>query len=293
MNKSHKRSPFKSPFVKILLECNLIDPFSTFTRKIMRKIGVVDVYDEAYYWNGRQFIRDFIKKFWKYNIKGESNFPEYGGAVVVSNHQSELDPFIVACSVHRKVRYLSKIENFSIPIFKSVITPFGVIPIKRGQSDKEAMDKVRNVLKSGGCMGLFPEGTRSPDGKLLPFHKGAAHLAIETGVPYVPCAIFGAHEIFPKNQTVDKIKFKGGYEISITIGKPVYIDPTLEANIETADLVKNAMREDVLKLQNGEMNQSRIIGLNKEIPITSITDLAKYGIKTAENKEISQGMSIS
>ena len=179
--------------------------------------------------------------------------------MVISNHQSELDPWLVGSAVHKKVIWLSKKENFDIPIFKSIIRPFGTIPIKRGQSDTEALDKVRAELESGGCIGMFPEGTRSPDGELAPFHSGAAKLCLETSVPYVPCAIFGAYKVFPKHASLSKIKMRDGSIIKIVIGKPVYMDPSMEINYENIQKVKDEMRKDVLLLQSGEMNVSRII----------------------------------
>ena len=86
----------------------------------MKKLGVLDIVDDFIYWNvGRtNFIRLF-KSLWEYNVEGKSNFPEYGGALVVCNHQSELDPWLIGSACHRKVHWLSKAENFEIPIFKS------------------------------------------------------------------------------------------------------------------------------------------------------------------------------
>ncbi|MCK5343400.1 MAG: 1-acyl-sn-glycerol-3-phosphate acyltransferase, partial [Candidatus Heimdallarchaeota archaeon] len=190
---------------------------------------------------------------------------ESGGALVISNHQSELDPFLVGSSVHRKIQWLSKQENFKIPLFRSFITPFGTLPLRRGEKDTEALNKVRNVLEGGGCVGMFPEGTRSPDGTLGTFHSGASRLCIETGVPYVPCAIIGAYKIFPKHAGVGAIKWKGGHQISISVGKPVFVDPTMELTFENVTKVKDAMRQDVLTLQSGEMNRSRIIGAKTEV----------------------------
>ncbi len=245
---------------RILLENNPIDKIADLNRIFMKNLGVLEIFDDFIYWNvGRaNFIRIF-KYLWKYPIVGKENFPNTGGALVVSNHQSELDPWLVGSAVHKKVIWLSKKENFDIPIFKSIIRPFGTIPIKRGQSDSEALDKVRAVLESGGCIGMFPEGTRSPDGELAPFHSGAAKLCLETGVPYVPCAIFGAYKVFPKHASLSKIKMRDGSIIKIVIGKPVYMDPSMEINYENIQKVKDEMRKDVLLLQSGGMNVSRII----------------------------------
>jgi len=234
----------------------------------MKFLGVLNGYDERYYWAMRNQFRKIFQKYWGYDLKGPANFPDSGGAIVISNHQSELDPFLVGFSVHRKIQWLSKHENFKIPLFRSFITPFGTLPLRRGEKDVEALNRVRNVLEGGGCVGMFPEGTRSPDGVLGSFHSGAGRLCIETGVPYIPCAIFGACKVFPKHAGVGAIKWKEGCKISVSIGRPVYIDPSMELTFENVQKVKEAMREDVLSLQRGEMNRSRIIGANTEIFLT-------------------------
>ena len=250
----------KKSLARILLENNPFDKIVDLSRIFMGKLGVLEIFDDFIYWNvGRaNFIRIF-KLFWEYPIVGKENFPQHGGAMVISNHQSELDPWLVGSAVNKKVQWLSKIENFDIPIFKSIIKPFGTIPIKRGQQDVDALEKVKAVLENGGCVGMFPEGTRSPDGELAPFHSGAAKLCLEVGVPYVPCAIFGAYKVFPKHASLKKIRIRDGSIIKIVIGKPVYIDPSMELNYENIQIIKNEMRKDVLILQSGGMNDSRII----------------------------------
>ncbi len=274
-----RRNPKKMSFGKHLIKCNPIDPLATISRKIMKTFGVLDVFDDFVYWNlGHCNFNKLFKTYWKYPVRGKENFPEYGGALVISNHQSELDPFLVGSAVHRKVQWLSKAENFKIPIFKSFITPFGTIPLKRGQKDEEALQNVRNVLEGGGCVGMFPEGTRSSDGTLGEFRSGAARLILETGVPYVPCAIIGAYKVFPKHKGPSSIKWKGGYEISIVIGKPVYADPSLEVNYENAQLIKDAMKQDIFKLQQGGMNESRIISKQEKI-LTPNVDILSLKIE--------------
>ncbi|WP_457556911.1 lysophospholipid acyltransferase family protein [Candidatus Harpocratesius sp.] len=268
-------SSVSSKVLKMLLKYNPFDPICDWSRKVMQDLGILDIYDEFIYWNvGRANFIQFFRTFWGYDIRGKENFPEHGGALVIANHQSEFDPFLVGSAVHRKVQWLSKAENFEIPIFRSIIKPFGTIPLRRGQSDEKALAKVRSVLEGGGCVGMFPEGTRSPDGKLGPFHKGAARLCLETGVPYVPCAIFGAYRVFPKHVNVTGIRWNKGYKISVVIGNPVYIDPSLESNFENAEMVKDAMRHDIILLKAGLMNKSRVLRTRKDIaPVEQIPDL--------------------
>ncbi len=290
--KTHPKPKQKS-LARILLDNNPFDKIADFSRIAMEKLGVLEIFDDFIYWNvGRaNFIRIF-KTFWEYPIVGKSNFPQTGGALVVSNHQSELDPWLVGSAVNKKVQWLSKKENFDIPIFKSIIKPFGTIPIKRGGSDTNALDKVRAVLENGGCVGMFPEGTRSPDGKLAPFHSGAAKLCVEVGVPYVPCAIFGAFKVFPKHLSLNKIKVRDGSIIKIVIGKPVYIDPSMELNYENIQKVKDGMRNDVLCLQSGKMNVSRIIRKGVSISIEQEQVKIEDGVPTGKlSKEIEEKIS--
>ncbi len=273
-----KKDPKKDSLAKLILKNNPFDPFCDWARRKMQNLGVLEVFDEFIYWNvGRANFIQFFRSFWGYEIDGKENFPEYGGALVIANHQSELDPFLVGSAVHRKVQWLSKAENFNIPIFRSIITPFGTIPLKRGQKDVKALDKVRAVLEGGGCVGMFPEGTRSTNGKLAEFHSGAARLCLETGIPYVPCAIFGAYKVFPKNVNPSGIKWRQGHKISIRIGKLVYIDPDLELNHENTLIIKQAMKNDVILLKAGKMNQTRVIRSEKDIaPLVNIPNLQEF-----------------
>ena len=291
-NKTNPKTKKKS-LARILLENNPFDKIADLSRIFMGKLGVLEIFDDFIYWNvGRaNFIRIF-KLLWEYPIVGKENFPKKGGVMVISNHQSELDPWLVGSAVNKKVQWLSKIENFDIPIFKSIIKPFGTIPIKRGQQDVDALEKVKAVLENGGCVGMFPEGTRSPDGELAPFHSGAAKICLEIGVPFVPCAIFGAYKVFPKHASLNQIKVRDGNIIKVVIGKPVYIDPSMELNYENIQKIKDEMRKDVLILQSGEMNVSRII--RKGISISIEQDQVQIDEVTPSStlsKEISEKIS--
>ncbi len=229
---------------------NPVDNFGDFVRQKLDEYGIQDIYDEAYYWaGGWKNFRILFKALFGYKVRGAGNFPEFGPAVLVPNHQSEFDPFLAGSALHRKVSWVSKHENFQMPIFRTIITPFGTIPLKRGESDKKALRKIDAVLESGGCIGIFPEGTRSPDGSLSHFHKGAAIIAMKNMVPYVPLAIIGAHKALPKGTSVFKMKPS---PIEIRIGKPVFIDPTIPINVETARAITLDMRRRVQALIDGK-----------------------------------------
>jgi 1-acyl-sn-glycerol-3-phosphate acyltransferase len=118
----------------------------------------------------------------------------------ISNHVSNLDPPIITKLLDRRMAVITKQELFKIPLFGRAMRAADFIPINRADS-KSALKSVHEaarVMQSGIGMLVFPEGTRSPDGKLLPFKNGPFHLAMEAGVPVVPVTIVGSHEAWPK-----------------------------------------------------------------------------------------------
>lgn len=236
---------------KKFIEFLKIDDTVEWGRQQLQKLGLLENHDEFIYWNvGWYNFRRIFTAAWGYNVRGKANFPEYGPAILIANHQSELDPFLAGSAVQRKVQWVSKKENFDIPIFKSAIKPFGTIPLRRGESDQEALSKIRAVLENGGCVGMFPEGTRSEDGSLSPFHKGAARFCLELGVPFVPVAIVGVRAAMPKGAKPWEMKI-GKAKIEIRVGKPVYMEPGAKATIENIKAVTSLMFERVKGLLDG------------------------------------------
>jgi 1-acyl-sn-glycerol-3-phosphate acyltransferase len=120
----------------------------------------------------------------------------------VSNHASNLDPPIITQLLGRRISIMTKQELFKIPLFGRAMRAAGFVPVDRSDR-KAAVKSVRDavrVLQSGLGMLAFPEGTRSSNGKLLPFKSGPFHLAMEAGVPVVPITIVGSHEAWPKGK---------------------------------------------------------------------------------------------
>jgi 1-acyl-sn-glycerol-3-phosphate acyltransferase len=136
--------------------------------------------------------------YWK--IRFEGRWPAARGAyLVVANHQSFLDIFVL-CNIPHEMKWVAKQELFKIPMFGWGLYLAGDIRLDRGdtQSAFKMMAKARRYLTSGMSVMIFPEGTRSEDGTLLPFHPGAFKLAVEAGVPVLPIAVSGSAEGLPK-----------------------------------------------------------------------------------------------
>lgn len=120
----------------------------------------------------------------------------------MANHASNLDPPIITQLLGRRISIMTKKELFKLPLFGRAMRAAGFVPVDRsnGRAAMASVLAAVRVLQSGLGMLVFPEGTRSPDGKLLPFKKGPFHLAMNAGVPVVPITITGSHEAWPKDR---------------------------------------------------------------------------------------------
>lgn len=135
-------------------------------------------------------VKFFILLFAGLEVEGLENVPQDKGAIVVGNHTSWFDPFILAMSINRPIHFMAKAELFEYQFLKWVLPHLYVFPVNRGQADRQAIRTSQDRVNSGHLLGIFPEGTRnkSADG-LLPMQGGAALIAIKTGAPIIPVLV--------------------------------------------------------------------------------------------------------
>lgn len=135
-------------------------------------------------------------------IEGRERLDKSKSYIFMCNHVSNLDPPIVIPALPGRTSILVKKEVFRIPIFGLAMQLASLVPVDR--SNREAaiasVGKAAEALKKGLHMAIFPEGTRSPDGRLLPFKKGPFYLALNTGIPIAPITVVGSYALMPKGQ---------------------------------------------------------------------------------------------
>lgn len=125
-------------------------------------------------------------------VSGRERVPRVGGLIVASNHVSYWDPPLLGSALPREIHYLAKEELFRAPVFGALIRAYNAIPIRRGVADLSGMARAIEILKQGGVLLMFPEGTRSRDGRLRPPRPGVGMLAVNADVPILPCFISGS-----------------------------------------------------------------------------------------------------
>ncbi|MEV0394292.1 lysophospholipid acyltransferase family protein [Polymorphospora rubra] len=173
-------------------------------------------------------------------VEGREHVPEHGAAIIASNHLSFSDSIFMPLMVSRKVTFVAKAEYFTGKglkgwLIKMFFVGTGTIPVDRsgGRAAQAALDTQLRVLRAGNLAGIYPEGTRSPDGRLYRGKTGVARLALESGAPVVPVVMLNADEIQPPGKLIPKIK-----RVRIRFGAPLdfsrYRDLTGDRFVERA-----------------------------------------------------------
>lgn len=158
-----------------------------------------------------------------YRYFGTPRVPRTGGVLLASNHQSNLDPVLVAVALDRPIHFLARDTLFSIPGFGALIRALNAFPVRRATADLEAMREALRRLKAGAPVLMFPEGTRTSNGEIGPVHAGVVLLAARAGVPIVPVVVDGSFEAWPRKQT-----FPRPHRLRVLFGDPIPV-PSAES----------------------------------------------------------------
>lgn len=145
----------------------------------------------------RVFMTPFFLVYFRYARTGREHARVSGGMIVAANHRSFLDPFAIGGALpwRRPMNYVAKVELFERRWQGWVLSRLGAFPIRRGESDEDAMETARRVVERGGAVCIFPEGTRIRRGSLAEPRRGVGRLALQTGAPVIPVAVLGTEHV--------------------------------------------------------------------------------------------------
>lgn len=206
---------------------------------------------------GAAMIAGVARLLWGLRAEGVEHVPRSGPFILVSNHCSNLDPPFIAWAtgyqVDRVIHFMAKIEMRDWFFIGWLATQSGTFFVRRGEGDRAAQRFSLETLADGRPIAIFPEGTRSRDGRLKAFKSGAALLAIRSGAPILPVAIAGSHRLFP-----DGSRWPHATRMTVRIGPPLSLShqPTGRIDREALQAGTERMRDAVRALlppsQRGE-----------------------------------------
>lgn len=151
-------------------------------------------------------------------VEGAQHIPDTGPAILASNHLSFLDHFFLPAYIDRPIFFLGKSDYFS-GWKRHVFKALGVVPVDRegGDAGEASLHKGQQILGEGKLLGIYPEGTRTPDGRLYRGKTGPVRLSIRTGVPIIPVAMVGVYEILPPGARLPRMRGR----VEVKIGEPL------------------------------------------------------------------------
>ena len=166
----------------------------------------------------RVFVRSVLRAGFSFQAFRTDRVPKTGGLLMLSNHQSFLDPPILGCMIDRPMASLGKSELFAWGPFAWSIRQLNAFPVKQGKSDVGAMKESIRLLKAGWLLNVFPEGGRTRDGELQPAQKGAGLMVRRAGVRVQPAVIDGSYQAWPIQN-----KLPRPHKIRVLYGEPADI----------------------------------------------------------------------
>ena len=174
---------------------------------------------------GKLTVGNGLLLIWRPKVEGLENVPSSGGAILAGNHLSVADELLLGAVVPRHLAFLAKSEYFTGTgvrgwLTKSVVSALGAIPVERtgGRAALSAFDAAIPALKLGDLVAIYPEGTRSPDGRLYRGRTGVARLALAAGIPIIPVGVLGTNRIQPIGARMPRLARTG---VTIRFGKPM------------------------------------------------------------------------
>lgn len=189
-------------------------------------------------------LTPILRLLFRVRVEGVEHLPRRGPAILASNHLSFCDSIFLPLVLRRRITFVAKAEYFEDKKTAWFFRAVGQIPIKRGggSASQRALESAKEVLEKGGLFGIYPEGTRSPDGRLYKGHTGVARLALATGAPIYAVAMVGTREAQP----IGQVKPNFFSPITVRISTPIDVAGIKSATAEGDPTVLRRITDDVM-----------------------------------------------
>lgn len=145
----------------------------------------------------RRVLRPVLRAWLRLEVDGLEHVPETGPVLVASSHRSHADSVAIASAIPRPVHFLGDLKLTASFVVGPQLPKLGMVPLRRGEADDSALGVIRELLRQGACVAVYPEGSRSRDGRVHRLRSGVARIAAEMQVPIVPAGAIGIDEVWP------------------------------------------------------------------------------------------------
>ena len=197
---------------------------------------------QVFLWTlGKVFLQFFSVLCFHVRVAGRENVPAKGAALLVTNHQSMLDPWMIGIALHRQIHFMARESLFKGGLGQYIFETTNAFPVRRGRADSTAVREAIRRLQCGYLLNLFPEATRTFDGTIGPIAAGVAIIVHRAKVPVIPVVIDGAFEAWPRDR-----KFFRYSGIRVRYGKAIPYD---ELTNLSADEISVRIRREMIDLQ--------------------------------------------
>ena len=199
------------------------------------------------------FFAPLVRIYLRLKVRGHERVPRRGPVIMVANHASFLDPVVLGSACSRPIHFMVLQSMYDWWWLRWFYWGMQTIPVRTEESDPRAIKQALSRLKNGEVVGLFPEGGRSTDGKLMQGKEGAALLAAVSGAPVIPCFIHGAFESFPPGAG-----FPRPSEITIRFGEPLQFPREKQARRDRKEMERfsASLLGAIARLQEEETHES-------------------------------------
>jgi 1-acyl-sn-glycerol-3-phosphate acyltransferase len=168
------------------------------------------------YFIGWSLYRAAFATYFRWRVRGAENVPLKGPVILAANHESFLDPPLVGSGLKRDINYLARKSLFRYPVLAWILRAVNAVPVDRDGGGAAGLRAIMDRLHDGGAIILFPEGTRTTDGKLQPARSGIGLTVIKSEAPVVPVRVFGTYEAWGRH-----VRFPKPHRVTVKYGKPM------------------------------------------------------------------------
>jgi 1-acyl-sn-glycerol-3-phosphate acyltransferase len=188
---------------------------------------------------GWLFFGTVYATYFRWRVSGAENVPLTGGVILAANHASFLDPPLVGSGLKRDINYLARESLFRFPLIGALLRSWNSVPVDRDGGGARGLKAILDRLLAGGGIILFPEGTRTEDGKLQPARAGIGLVVAKSDAPVVPVRVFGTYEAFGRH-----LKFPRPKKIAVKYGRPMRFEKLrAEAKVCSKERLKKIYQE--------------------------------------------------